>query len=110
MPKTKLIEFSMERGGTSREVSTVSGKPIAILTHVLTVFPASVTRADIDAFVTNAKQDDPDDPDSDWVVELPGLEKVSWCERESLAEEVANALNENGVSVSDWPVYNLDPG
>lgn len=106
--KQKLVQFQVTEAAVSRFVVEVAGSTVCVTTRVTTISPAAVSRADVQALAATAQQMDPGDPETWWKVELPGLnDTVEWSERDGLEEEVANALNNWGVSVADWSPYAL---
>jgi len=104
----KKLTFTATTGEKVRQVIEVAGKSVCVLTRIETVTPATVTKADVEALLATAKKEYPDDADSDYIVEIPGLCDVRWCDLEGMESEIANALNEYGVGVEDWPVYSLE--
>jgi hypothetical protein len=101
-----------------RIVSEICGKQVAILHRITHIIPASVTRKEIAEFVTQEGAQtlqDPDDPKRlEWTIALKVDDEIhqvgeglGYIQKTELQAEVANALNEFGVSVSDWPSYCL---
>jgi hypothetical protein len=104
-----VLSFVRTEDVETRSLIEINGVEAAVLTRTHVISPASVTVDDIERHVKQvARKTDPADPESYWEVELPGLESVEWSEYGDLAAEVANQLNGEGVSVTDWPPYKLD--
>ena len=102
-----VLSFTRAEDVFSRSVIRINGVETAILTHTTLVSPASVTEAQINQHIERAaRQADPNDPDSHWLVDVPGIGPIEGQQYDHLAQEVASELNNAGVNVRDWPAFN----
>lgn len=101
------LSFARAEDVCSRSVIKINGVETAILTHMTLVSPASVTEAQINQQIELAAlRADPNDPDSHWEVDVPGIGRIESPHYDHLAQEIASELNNAGVTVRDWPAFN----
>jgi hypothetical protein len=108
MAKKKLIELRLNESETFETRTVNGGVAITVRVVVITATPASLTKAELTEYVRPAASQD---EDGNWVIDnhtvLGNIDSYSH-NPEDLVCEVADTLNQWGVSVSDWAPYKLE--
>jgi hypothetical protein len=104
---TPPVVFTRHVHTTHRYV--LPGENVAILTTIQTVHPASITLAELVHFC-NARREAELGLDDVWNYYVNLEELDGWVSHApgDPPDEVAMFLNDNGVSISDWPPYCLE--